>query len=508
MPGRLVHAVLHGRPSCVRSRGVARIPRSGLGSPGAGHISEVNTAFRKAPLPHDVATRPQFPAMPRWPRDPVLRDTAAPLGGVRRGGAAGMGPARPLRRRPRTRAWRRTWTRRRRWPGPSRRPSMGPAGRARAATRWPPRSREYERIEEVLGRAMSYAQLLFSGDAQDAANGRFYQTMQERVTAIGSHLLFFTLELNRLDDAFARAASWRRRRALARWRPWLRDLRVFRPHQLSDEVEKLLHEKEVTGRSAWNRLFDETMAHMRVPVDGRAGRGADGVGRAEPAVRSRPRRARGGGRGRCRRRSASNIRLFSLITNTLAKDKEIVDGWRNYPRPGIVAQPRQHGRGRGGGRAGRGRGGGFPRLSHRYYAMKAKWLGLEQLKHWDRNAPLPRRRRPDASPGPSRARRRCWTPTPPSRPELAAMGRRLLRQALDRRAAAAGQGLRRLRAPDGAVGASLPAAELPREVARRDDAGPRARPWRAPGAGGQAGLPDVRHAADAGGDGVASSARC
>ena len=111
----------------------------------------------------------------------------------------------------------------------------------------------YERIEEVLGRAMSYGQLIFAGDATDPANGRFYQTLQERVTAISSHLLFFTLELNRLEDAeierkLAGSA------ALGRWQPWLRDLRVFRPHQLSDELEKLLHEKEVTGRAAWNRL--------------------------------------------------------------------------------------------------------------------------------------------------------------------------------------------------------------------------------------------------------------
>ena len=119
-----------------------------------------------------------------------------------------------------------------------------------------------ERIEEVLGRAMSYGQLVFAGDATDPANGRFYQTLQERVTAISSHLIFFTLELNRLEDAEIErklAGS----PALARWRPWLRDLRVFRPHQLSDELEKLLHEKEVTGRSAWNRLFDETIAGMR-----------------------------------------------------------------------------------------------------------------------------------------------------------------------------------------------------------------------------------------------------
>jgi len=111
---------------------------------------------------------------------------------------------------------------------------------------------DFERIEEVMGRVMSYAQLLFSGDSNDPAIGRFYQSMNERVTTISSHLIFFALELNRLDDAVldAKLAD----PALARWQPWLRDLRVFRPHQLDDALEKLLHEKEVTGRSAWSRV--------------------------------------------------------------------------------------------------------------------------------------------------------------------------------------------------------------------------------------------------------------
>ncbi|WP_159350432.1 M3 family oligoendopeptidase [Roseomonas harenae] len=248
--------------------------------------------------------------------------------------------------------------------------------------------REYERIEEVLGRVMSYAQLLFSGDAQNADNGRFYQTMQERVTVIGSHLLFFTLELNRLDDALleGRIAS---SAALARWRPWLRDLRVFRPHQLSDEVEKLLHEKEVTGRSAWNRLFDETVAHMRVPVTRKGKTEELTVSAALNLLSDSDRAVREAAAAGVSKAFGENIRLFSLITNTLAKDKEIIDGWRNYPRPGtsrnranmvedevvdaLVSAVVES----------------FPRLSHRYYAMKAKWLGLERMKHWDRNAPLP-----------------------------------------------------------------------------------------------------------------------
>jgi oligoendopeptidase F len=242
---------------------------------------------------------------------------------------------------------------------------------------------EFERIEEILGRVMSYAQLLFSGDSTDAAIGRFYQSMTERVTAISSHLIFFSLELNRIEDAVLESKL--ADPALAGWRPWLRDVRVFRPHQLSDELEKLLHEKEVTGRAAWSRLFDETIAGLKVPlgkeeltVSAVLNKLSDG----DRAVREQAGRAIGTVFG-------ANARLFALITNTLVKDKEIIDGWRHFDRPAsyrnrsnmvedevvdaLVTAVTSD----------------YARLSHRYYLMKAKWLGLEKLQHWDRNAPLP-----------------------------------------------------------------------------------------------------------------------
>ncbi len=243
---------------------------------------------------------------------------------------------------------------------------------------------EYERIREVLGRVMSYAGLVFSGDAQDAANGRFYQTMQERVTDIGSHMVFFTLELNLLDEALLERRM-AESAALARFRPWLRDLRVFREHQLSDEMERLLHDREVAGASAWTRLFDETLALMKVPVDGQE----VSVSAALNGLSDRDRAKREAAAKGVSEAFGSRLRLFTLITNTLAKDKEIDDKWRRYPRPGsfrnranmvedevvdaLVSAVRD----------------AHPKLSHRYYAMKAKWLGLEKLQHWDRNAPLP-----------------------------------------------------------------------------------------------------------------------
>jgi len=241
----------------------------------------------------------------------------------------------------------------------------------------------YQAIDEILGRVMSYAQLLFSADSTDPAAGQFYQSMMERCTAISAHTLFFRLELNRIEDAqleqkFADPA-------FARWRPYLRDLRVWRKHQLSDELERFVHEREVTGRAAWSRLFDETIAGMRVPFNGEQLTVNAVLNKlSDPDRKIREVAALAIGHA-----FSERAKLFSLITNTLAKDKEIIDTWRQFPRPGtdrnlsnvvedevvdaLVSAVTAD----------------FPRLSHRYYKLKAKWLGLEKLQHWDRNAPLP-----------------------------------------------------------------------------------------------------------------------
>jgi oligoendopeptidase F len=242
---------------------------------------------------------------------------------------------------------------------------------------------EYERIQEILGRVASYAQLLFAGDSSDPAIGRFYQTVNERVTLIGSDLIFFRLELNRMDEAVLESKL--ANPALARYRPWLRDLRVFRPHQLSDELEKLTHERDLTANGAWVRLFDETIAAMRIDLSGEALTVSDTLNKLSDRDRG-VREAAGKAVGKA---FGDNIRLFSLITNTLAKDKEIEDTWRHHARPAsfrnranmvedevvdaLATAVRLS----------------YPRLSHRYYRMKAKWLGLPKLQHWDRNAPLP-----------------------------------------------------------------------------------------------------------------------
>ena len=240
----------------------------------------------------------------------------------------------------------------------------------------------YEALEELLGRIMSYAGLVYSGDTTDPARMKFYGDTQEKITAASSDLLFFELELNRLDDALAAKLA---AGALKHYRPWLEDIRKGKPYQLDDKLEQLFHEKSITGFGAWNRLFDETIASLRFTVDGETLAIEPVLNlMQDPHEKTREKAAIAFGAG-----LKENLRTFSLVANTLAKDKEISDRWRGFRDvadarhlanrverevvDALVAAVRA----------------AYPRLSHRYYKLKAKWFGKTALKHWDRNAPLP-----------------------------------------------------------------------------------------------------------------------
>ncbi|HYI70585.1 MAG TPA: M3 family oligoendopeptidase [Skermanella sp.] len=242
---------------------------------------------------------------------------------------------------------------------------------------------QYEEIDETLSRIMSYAHLVYAGDMNDPLVGKFFQGIQERVNGISTHLLFFTLELNRIDDD-ALAAKLKTPE-LARYAPWLRDIRVFRPHQLSDELERLLHEKYVVGRAAWNRLFDETIAGLRFTLGGREVTCTEALNRLSDRDAAKRKEAA----VEIGRVLDANVRTFALITNTLAKDKEIEDKWRNYPRPTSSRNKSNHVEDEVVDALVTAVKGAYPDLSHRYYKLKAKWFGGDTLDYWDRNAPLP-----------------------------------------------------------------------------------------------------------------------
>ncbi|WP_421782496.1 M3 family oligoendopeptidase [Kiloniella litopenaei] len=241
----------------------------------------------------------------------------------------------------------------------------------------------FENTQEIMGKVMSYAYLVYAGNMSDPGVGKFFQSMQERSTGISSHVLFFTLELNQLDDSDLQSKITDS--SLAKYAPWLRDLRAQKDYQLSDDVEKILHEKRVSGRSAWVRLFDETMASLRFPYMGEELSSAQILNKLsdrDPKARQESAQSLGKVLG-------ENQRLFAHITNTLAKDKEVEDQWRGFSRPvssrnlanvvedevvdALVNSVSDS----------------YQDLAHRYYKLKAKWFGVEQLPYWDRNAPLP-----------------------------------------------------------------------------------------------------------------------
>jgi oligoendopeptidase F len=242
----------------------------------------------------------------------------------------------------------------------------------------------YEAIDDRLGRLMSYASLMYAGNTTDPARAKFYGDVQERITAASLHLLFFTLELNRVDDAQLEAAM--QDPALGHYRPWIEDVRKEKPYQLEDRVEELFHEKSVTGYSAWNRLFDETIASLRFKVAGKK-LAIEPTLNLLQDVDGKKRKAAAEALAATFK---ENLRPFALITNTLAKDKEISDRWRGFKdiadarhlsnrvEPEVVEALVSAVRA------------AYPKLSHRYYALKAKWFGKKRLPHWDRNAPLPK----------------------------------------------------------------------------------------------------------------------
>jgi oligoendopeptidase F len=242
----------------------------------------------------------------------------------------------------------------------------------------------YEALDDLLGRLISFASLVHAGNTVDPALAKFYADVQERITAASTHLLFFVLELNRLDDRKLEAAM--PDPALGHYRPWLEDIRKEKPYQLEDRIEQLFHEKSVTAYSAWNRLFDETIANLRF----RIGKKSLAIEPTLNLLQDRRETMRRAAAQALADTFKENLRTFALITNILAKDKEISDRWRGFAdvadarhlanrvEPEVVAALVDAVRA------------AYTRLSHRYYALKARWFGKKRLPHWDRNAPLPK----------------------------------------------------------------------------------------------------------------------
>jgi oligoendopeptidase F len=244
--------------------------------------------------------------------------------------------------------------------------------------------RRYEAIDVAAGRVMSFAGLRYYQETTNASRAKFMSDYQDKITTFTTPLVFWSLEFNRLDDRHL-DALYSADADLARYRPVLDRMRAMKPYQLSDELEKFLHDQSTVGASAWNKLFDETLAGLDFDLEGQK----VGIETLLNQLTEQKRDKREAAAHELARIFDENLKIFARVHNTLAKDKEIEDRWRGFPtaqtarhlsnhvepevvealRNAVVAA--------------------YPRLSHRYYRLKAKWLGLDKLQVWDRNAPLP-----------------------------------------------------------------------------------------------------------------------
>ncbi|WIJ26016.1 M3 family oligoendopeptidase [Devosia sp. RR2S18] len=241
-----------------------------------------------------------------------------------------------------------------------------------------------EELGDLSGRIGSFAFLQYAQRSTDPDRAKFMGDTNEALTKLSTRVLFFELELNRIDDADLEAA-FETDPELARYRTWFAELRKAKPFQLDDKLEELFHDKSVTAFSAWNRLFDETLSALEFEVDGET----LNMEATLHLLSEKDESKREAAFHALAKTLKENARLFTHITNVLTKDKEISDRWRGYEdiadsrhmansveREVVDAlQTAVHA--------------AYPKLSHRYYKMKAKWFGKDQLNAWDRNAPLP-----------------------------------------------------------------------------------------------------------------------
>ena len=240
-----------------------------------------------------------------------------------------------------------------------------------------------EKISSISGRIISYAGLLYYQKTTDADRAKFLSDMQEKITIFTTKLVFFSLEINSLDDDFLESLL-KENVKLSRYKPVFEKIRALKPYQLSDEIEKFLHDLGIVG-DAWEKLFDETIAGLKFKIGGET----LNIEATLNFLTDQKRENRKNATHELARVFGENIKIFTRVHNTQAKEKEIIDRWRKMPTPQMgrhlanqvepeVVEALRNAVVK-----------AYPKISHRYYELKRKWLGLETMQVWDRNAPLP-----------------------------------------------------------------------------------------------------------------------
>ena len=240
----------------------------------------------------------------------------------------------------------------------------------------------YERILNLTGRAAAYASLAASTARDDPSWSKFEADMRGRVSALSAETLFLTLELNQLED-WEIEAAFKANADAALWRPWIRRVRLMREHELSPDLERMVHDR-YPALANWSRLYDETLARMKVVSDDEALTLAEALNRlSDPAPERREAVAHG-----LAEALEEATPVLALCLNTVALEKQVEDRWRRFAGPAEARHIANEVDAESVAALESAVVEAFPRLSHRYYALKAKALGKDALDYWDRNAPL------------------------------------------------------------------------------------------------------------------------
>lgn len=244
---------------------------------------------------------------------------------------------------------------------------------------------KYESINESIGKIMSFAYLKYAENLSIEKNVLFYQSITEKITKLSSDLIFVDLEINDIEEQNFKEKLNESLNLRKYYGRYLNNVRLYKEHTLSLELEKLLNEKNVTSRNAWSRLFDETIDNMKFNYNGKDLNEAQIL----EIVSGKNKKERIKAGKIFGEKLGENIKLFAYITNILAKDKAISDEWRNYKTPmssrnlsnliedevvdNLYNSVQDN----------------YKNISHRYYKLKAKFLNQNELHYTDRNAPLP-----------------------------------------------------------------------------------------------------------------------
>lgn len=240
----------------------------------------------------------------------------------------------------------------------------------------------YERASDLLGALGAYAFLAASTARDDADAQGFEADLREKITAIATPTVWLTLEINQIDDAALEAALTADPNA-ARWRPWLRRVRAMKPHELSPELERFIAERAPIS-AQWPRLFDETLAALRVEAGKETLTLSEALNRlSDPKTARRKAAAEG-----LNTALGAEARTMALVLNTVAADKAMEERWRGFRRPADSRHLGNEVDGDAVDAMAEAVAQAYPRLSHRYYALKAKAMGKARLDQWDRNAPI------------------------------------------------------------------------------------------------------------------------